>query len=44
MNKTFGALDAGKQAAFTQDLLTLMGAATVRVTARWCCRASTSKS
>jgi ubiquinone/menaquinone biosynthesis C-methylase UbiE len=24
MNKTFGALDAGKQAAFTQDLLTLM--------------------
>jgi len=25
MNKTFGALDAGKQAAFTEDLLTLMG-------------------
>ena len=25
MNKTFGALDAGKQAAFTQDLLTFMG-------------------
>jgi len=24
MNKTFGALDAGKQAAFTRDLLTLM--------------------
>jgi ubiquinone/menaquinone biosynthesis C-methylase UbiE len=24
MNKTFGALDAGKQAAFTQELLTLM--------------------
>jgi len=24
MNKTFGALDAGKQAAFTEDLLTLM--------------------
>ncbi|TDN58882.1 class I SAM-dependent methyltransferase [Paraburkholderia sp. BL10I2N1] len=24
MNKTFGVLDAGKQAAFTQDLLTLM--------------------
>ena len=25
MNKTFGALDAGKEAAFTQDLLTFMG-------------------
>jgi hypothetical protein len=25
MNKTFGALDAGNQAAFTQDLLILMG-------------------
>ncbi len=25
MNKTFGALDADKQAAFTQDLLALMG-------------------
>jgi hypothetical protein len=24
MNKTFGALDAGKQAAFTQDLRALM--------------------
>ena len=26
MNKTFGALDAEKQAAFTQDLLALMEA------------------
>jgi hypothetical protein len=44
MNKTFGALDLEKQAAFTQDLLALMKSRNARATARWCCRPSTSRS
>ena len=44
MNKTFGALDAEKQSAFTRDLWPSWRSATARATARWCCRANTSKS